>query len=666
MKGLIKKLNFTFPRWQAFYSNLQQDLKFFVFIWLLLFVFRVLFLFIFRENLAAGTPAKDIFLTLYYGGRISLKSAAAFTLVPFALSTLLQLVFPDFLKNKVRLYWGYGAILLLCALFQFRIPYFIEFGNAFDIFLFNTFNDDVKAIVDTAIIQYQAIPRTFAALISAFIIGFIYKKYISLKTFKFTRPANKLTAISVAVLTLAFIVCFAFLTRFGGAFSYKNGIYWKNAARMDQHILNETIYDDIQAMYRARKTHKYLSKSQFENITAAQTRAAIKDLTGKEYTQGSLKPFFAKNAKGAKIPMPKHIFYIIGETYMLWPMLDEYAHLDIAPGMKKIAAKDNALFVKNFLPASNGTMASLTSIILGMPDMNLYPSFRPTAKEVYETSLPAQFKKLGYTTNFFYGGFHSWENVSSFTELQGFDNTLFYGSMNYPKNAWGIEDKYFFDEVEGNFTAQKPTFNLILTSSNHPPLTVKLTEQEVYNTAKDLTPEMKNDETVFTRLSHFEYADTEISDFINDMYEKYPDSIFIFTGDHAQRWHVNPNASVFEKTAVPFIIYGKGINKNMLSAQAAGSHIDIFPTIMELMAPKGFEYFSLGKSVNPDNTALHITNWLYKNTVGNTYDNEVSYIDQKGPKLSEQEVKAAAQRVKNIQAIAYWRVVNGDRLTENK
>lgn len=628
------------------YSNLQRDFLFFVFIWLTIMLYRAGFLFLFRDLLAQDTSARDLLLTLWYGGRISLKSAAAFTLVPFVFSTLLPLALAA--ENKIRLWWGYFSITLLSFLFQFRLPYYKEFGNAFDIFLFNTFNDDVWAIVDSAVKQYNAPLRLLAGAVCAGTLCFIFKKYSAIKTFRVKKPRVPFTQILAAVLTTGLIFCFALFMRFGGSFNYDKGIYWKNAARMDQHLLNEAVYDDIQALYRARKTYQYISKTKFEDISAGAVRAAAARLGGAEYNHDSLLPLLRKTAGGAKIERPRHIFFIVGETYMLWPLLPEYEYLSVADGVKSLIESGRGALIKNFLPASYGTMPSVTALILGMADLTLFPNLRASAREEFETSLARTMQNLGYGANFFYGGFASWENAADFAKNQGFENSFFYGGLQRPKNAWGIEDKYFFDEIINNFDNSWPSFNFILTSSNHPPLTVPVGEEKKKEIAVRLSEKLRSDDELITKLAHFEYADREITRFVKHMEEKFPGSLFIITGDHAQRWHINPDENIFENTAVPLVFYGAGISKNLWGAAASGSHIDIAPTITELIAPKGFEYFSLGENITTLTVGVSSTYWIS--------GGEMGAIDEKDAS------GAKTQRAKDKQTVSYWRVMYGPEL----
>lgn len=470
-------------RWQSFYANLECNARFFVFILLVLCIYRIAFLWAFRAQLESGTSASELALTLFYGLRLSLKSAAALTAIPFIACTLMSLAVPRWDMRKFHLMFGVACIALLSLLYQIRIPYYLEFSNAFDLFLFNTFNDDFGAIVQTAIIQHHGLMRLLYALLATVVLGFFYMKFLAWPAApRMPRPDRLTTRWVVGIMTALGLCLTAWFLRFGGSFTYTDGIYWKNAARMSQHLLNEAIFDDVQALYRARKMSEYFDtgKSREADLDPARVRAALKALGLPEVGE-DLDAAFKKTVKSKGNHKPRHVFVIVGETYMLWPMLDAYAELGAAEGVKRIIAHKDSAFTPYFLPGSIGTMSSVVSIVLGMPDMNLYPSFQESARQAYATSMPLQMKRLGYQTHFFYGGFQSWENVNSFVLTQGFEHSWFYGTKDYPKNAWGIEDRYLFDEVskQWNSDRQGYTFNFILTGSNHSPLTVKLPESEL-------------------------------------------------------------------------------------------------------------------------------------------------------------------------------------------
>ena len=645
---------------QRFVRDITDDLKLFVFLLAVLCVFRALFIADFANVLEKGTPLADIIGTMFLGLRISLKTSAAFIIPTFVFCTLLRQIFCFWPSSKIRLFIGGAEITALSLLFQTRIPYYREFHNAFDPFIFNTFHDDVGAIADTAIKQYQAPWRILAALLVAAVFIYLLKKFLDWKLFDFENVAHKGLAVAAIII---FIPVFAVFMRHGGSFTYNGSVYWKNAARFSQHLLNEAVLDDVQALYRASRIYKYTSGGDNLKFSAADVRKSIELLTGKPYTADTLEPFLLKHAQGVKNP-PRHIFIIIGETYMLWPLLDEYKYLHIADGMENIIARKNAILIKNFLPAANGTMFGITGVVLGMPDLSIYTASRPSAAKPYETALSVQLKKLGYQTRFFYGGYPSWENVGSFMDAQQFDKSYYKADFKGGKgNAWGIEDKYLFEGIEKIFKDDKPSFNVIMTSSNHPPLTVDLSKEPgvktAEQTAKTLPPSLAKDKDLINKLRHFEYADEYIASFINDMYKKYPDSLFILTGDHAQRWYLNQNPDIFETVAVPLVLYGKGINKNEVKGVLSGSHKDIAATVMELVSPKDYSYYALGENIlNGGVLGLHNVYWISGDNMGDINNPKVS-LNVEGAACSSAAVKKADQRAKALRQIAWWRIMKG-------
>ena len=55
--------------------------------------------------------------------------------------------------------------------------------------------------------------------------------------------------------------------RFGGAFNYTNSINWESAARLSSNLLNETILDDVQALYRVKSIAKRADELEVINLT---------------------------------------------------------------------------------------------------------------------------------------------------------------------------------------------------------------------------------------------------------------------------------------------------------------------------------------------------------------------------------------------------------------
>ena len=143
------------------------------------------------------------------------------------------------------------------------------------------------------------------------------------------------------------------------------------------------------------------------------------------------------------------------------------------------------------------------------------------------------------------------------------------------------------------------SFNLILTTSYHPPYSINVLnkgfpENYLDNLPKDIL-EIYDGSMSLKELSHLWYSDKCIGDFVKNAQLKFPNALFLFTGDHYGRRFINSKPNILQKNSVPFIIYGNSISESVLNNP--GSHIDIFPTLIEMIAPKGFTYFSFGKSL---------------------------------------------------------------------
>ncbi len=94
--------------------------------------------------------------------------------------------------------------------------------------------------------------------------------------------------------------------------------------------------------------------------------------------------------------------------------------------------------------------------------------------------------------------------------------------------------------------------------------------------------------------------------FVRDMSRRFPDALFVITGDHYGRNYPTNFPTIYQRSSVPLILYGpKALQGVTFPADAVGSHVDIAPTLIELCAPAGFNYRSLGKNLLDPKAAKH-------------------------------------------------------------
>lgn len=228
------------------------------------------------------------------------------------------------------------------------------------------------------------------------------------------------------------------------------------------------------------------------------------------------------------------------------------------------------------MPNGAFTPMAVTAVVSGLSDVGLFPSYHPESyKGPYSTALAPQFKRLGYKVNFWYGGVNSWERIKAFALAQGFDN--FYGMGDFYSNSgnvWGSDDRYLFEAIVSSFTASDvPTLTVILTVSNHAPYSVDLAREgfDECQTIAALPEEARGDRELLERLGHYWYTDCQIVEFVLKMYNEYPDSLFVITGDHADSTNISKTPTTFERYTIPLVLYGAGINKQIIPANVAGS-----------------------------------------------------------------------------------------------
>jgi phosphoglycerol transferase MdoB-like AlkP superfamily enzyme len=287
------------------------------------------------------------------------------------------------------------------------------------------------------------------------------------------------------------------------------------------------------------------------------------------------------------------------ESYDAWPLLKKYESLGLTSSLKDLARR--GIHVESFLPSSDGTMSSLTAIISGLPYTGLEINYQDTSRKTYPSSLAEAFKRLGYKTRFFYGGYLSWQKAGDFARAQGFDELYGAGHMSSwtSIHEWGLEDEYLFDFVAKTVDDARPSFNFILTTSYHPPYKIDVRGKgfPLKKLPDDLAP-LFDGRVDLNMLGHLWYADHCIGAFVQNEEKKLHGAVFAFTGDHYGRKFFNAKPDFFERSAVPLILYGKDVLRGVsLPKGAAGSHIDIAPTLIELAAPKGFAYYAVGNNL---------------------------------------------------------------------
>lgn len=634
-----------------FSLNILKIIKTFVFFWLLLCIYRIIFIGGMHEYIAVDSDFSLIFTAIYSGAKLSLQTAGVLTLC-----MLISLVAEGFSK---RLRWfrqvcSFCVLFITTLLFIARFPFYQQFHSGFNQMIFTAMHEDVYALFISLIEEFHLPLKLCIVVLLVCVLNYIFNKFIDKKWgfFKWSKLKSKYRLI----ILLIGVYLLGTLSLYGGGWSWKTGVNWENAGITNDTFLNEAILDDYQAIYRA-----YVNQMRMEACNGLSFSADDVDILAQRLTQKSgnydLKNYLKKEATGAKIAKPQHIFVIVSESYANWPLLAKYNNLHIADNMQKVIAQNNTVYTSHMLPSGSSTIGALMTMVTGMANSNLYLTTMPEAlKEPYLTATAPQMKKLGYETSFWYSGPATWENIQEFTLAQGFDN--FYSRGNLDENAtgsvWGADDEYLYDAIFKQIDENKATFSVILNTSNHSPFNIDLASKgfDEEKVRKALPESEQNNQELIKELGHFWYADKMAAEFIEKIQKKYPDSLIIFVGDHADRYNIDKTPSMYERYTVSLIITGKGITKDLLPKDNAGSQIDIMPTVIDLIAPTNFEYYSVGNSLMTNKLGQSYAFWITADAIGNTDD-----LTDKAQFFGEQILPPKAQLedyVNAVRAISWW------------
>lgn len=101
------------------------------------------------------------------------------------------------------------------------------------------------------------------------------------------------------------------------------------------------------------------------------------------------------------------------------------------------------------------------------------------------------------------------------------------------------------------------------------------------------------------------------------------------------------------KSGIPCFFYGAGITTDLFAKDAAGSHLQIAPTLAELILPQGETYESLLPSLFDSRRAFNHRLYIENGQIGEEKD------------LKDKEFKAEIEAARTI---AIWRIKNGNAI----
>lgn len=623
-----------------------------MFLIVLINLYRIIFLYVFSEQLVA-VNWQEIVNCLWLGFRLSLKTAGLLALIGFVFSALPQILIGKWPARVISKSFAYFSVFILTFGVFTRVPYYKLYNSTFNSTLLNVLHDDVWAIFQTVVNEYNFYPALIAVLVITVGLCKILNRILAIEYWQY-KVKNSKEILRASIFLLCFLPVFCVLVRFGGGYSYRTGIHWENAGRLSAHILNEAILDDGQAMYRVWFAYKRINKAHKISFTKQDLEKSI-DVLGGNRRAKTIDEALKRTVDRQMLSVqPQNVILILGENYAAWPFLDEYKDIGLVDECKKLLNTDKVAYTFNFLSQGSETVMATNALLTGLDNLFLHENYQPTSyREKYSGGIGTIMKNLGYKTYFWYGGFSGWQDVEKFTKAQSFDHFRAADSYPYSEgNVWGAADEYLFTAVRKHIEQYKEekAFHFVLTMSNHPPFTLDV-ESKGFKKEKvknGLPDSIINDEKILNHLGHIWYADKTMCDFIRQVETIKPDTLFTIVGDHAERFSFAKAATRQELSAVPCIFYGKGVQKSWFRHNQVGAHMQLPGTLAEVLGKPGDTYTAIMPNMFNNKNNIAVNNYLY------VQDNKFDGIGN-----SNKQVKELSGSTKRVSA---WRVLKGNEM----
>ena len=605
---------------------------------LLATIFRIIFIIVYNPYPSLRGRWQSLIGALRYGFWWGMDFDAYVFLIPLVLITIPGLWF-DIYHQYEDLIRITALILYSCVLyaaFAGKMIFYKHFHDTYNYMVHYGNHAEKRNLIDVFFFQDKGAFVLLGFIPISLASWYMGSLFLSLPSIPY--PGYYLTDTwmivgwNILIVVLSIILFYWF--RYGGTLSHDDKPEWDTiptVVKEDIFFARATVPDlcALETVYKNPLRSEYTASE--EDINDAIKRIVPNEF--KDTWQQLDNPLYAfkKITKGPKIKKPKHIFFIVGESIPQWSLDETHKLLNICPGLWNFKSQSHTVQIPNFLPAGNVSRPSIVSLMSGIYDAGLEINERESFwKGVFPTSFAHQMKRLGYQTIYWYGGNASYGNFNHFGKAQGFDRvesaSIFCGP-DAPKTWVGVYDHVFLENIEQQIKSiNEPTFHFIYTTSNHGPYKMEdsLLDYDPEKVMPDVGEDLRSNKTRNKELATYRYSDKAIFTFVEAMKKAFPDSLFIVTGDHSNLFGSLNNTSLIRRDytlrdtfCTVALLQHPDLNQDMI-VSSKGTHMSLMPTIIEAIAPQGFEYYSIAPSLFEDQPETLVTpyQWITDSLIG--------------------------------------------------
>jgi hypothetical protein len=295
---------------------------------------------------------------------------------------------------------------------------FHEYHNQFDAWIWGLVFDDRRTIALTIWKSYPVVWLTLGVFLVAGAMGWLPSRWTSwlaqptLARVRFMGVPGRMAAGAVLVT----VVVFGLRGSLG-----RRPAQLKDAAVCGDVFLDKLVLNPVSALRCAIKQHfTLLQAAGLETIwPGGDIHAAAQAFNPRAQPNATVDDLVRRVATGAANKNPQHIFLVVMESYDAWPLEPRYEGLHLTDPLAALGR--GGIRADAFVSAGAGTMPNLATLICGLPEVGLTANHRASVRAGVPTAAAPIFKRLGYRTRLFYGGYPSWQRLGDFCREQGFD-----------------------------------------------------------------------------------------------------------------------------------------------------------------------------------------------------------------------------------------------------
>lgn len=373
---------------------------------------------------------------------------------------------------------------------------------------------------------------------------------------------------------------------------------------------------------------------------------------------------FARATTGPRVTTPSHIFFLLGESHAQAPLDPMYHRLGLMEASLRFRSSPHTITMNHMLSAGMTSRPSLVSLFTGLYDSDMeINEMGAFWQRTFPNSLPQLLHRLGYRTEYWYGGYLNHGSMEHFVPAIGFDawhaGPEICGA-DAPQTWLGVYDHIFLEEAAARIKASTedgPVFHFLYTTSNHGPYNMPYEKygfdlSRVMKDAPEVAARIARDKKVSRRMASIWYADQALIRFAERMKKDFPDSLIIITGDHSfgalpYEYDVakRREPTIREAVLTSFAMYHRELTPDMLPSHIGG-HMNILPTLLELIAPQGFSYLSpFAPLTQPLSHVVTPYCWETEDTIGDFRSGEAQPLKvTDGPLPTEHLVRFREER----------------------